>query len=169
MKKLLKTKLNNFVLFFAIAMIVCSAIISYFFVRQNEPIIASLKIEIQNKQSYIRDIWNNIGQTENKANIIILMSTLTKNKTEETTKLLDYYLSSFTGLKSTANPFEILDEVAKEKQTNIKNINNLYLEEESIQSNITNLERENKLYSDIAFFLQILGLVIIMAKRESYL
>lgn len=167
MKKESKSKLRKIILLFAIAMMITSALMSYFFVRKNESIIDLLKIEMQTKQMLIRDIWANIGQMENKANnVAILISILAKEETTETKKLLNYYLSAFPDIKNNANIFNILEIIDQDKKANIENINNLYLEQSNIQATIIALERSNKFYSDLAFFLQILSLVMIIFIKD---
>ncbi len=169
MKKPLTVKFGNIILFTAVLMMIASALISYFIVKQNEPKITLLKIEIQSKQALIRDIWTNIGQTDAKANSAVLISVLVDHKNEAVLKLLDYYLSGFPNLKENTNVFEILKALDQDKKNNIDIINNLYIEQENLQNKITELESLNKFYSDIAFFLQILSLVIIILKKDTSL
>jgi hypothetical protein len=165
-KKLLKLSLNNKAILIAIVMMVSSAAISYFYVLQNEPLIDSLKVDMQNKQSYIRDIWTNSAQVENKADIAILISLMTKNETKESKQLIDHFLSAIPNLKDKSDLFEILRAIELEKKISIENINNLYIQKEKIENKIFSLEKKNKLYSDIAFFLQMLSLVIIIIKDD---
>ena len=155
-----------FILFFAIAMMVSSALISYFLTRQNDLQISVLNMEMQNKQTLIRDIWNNVGKRESKADIAILILMLANKDNKDIPELKEYYLSEFTELKNDATVLDILKAVDHEKKANIEYINDLYLEEVVIQNKISNLEQSNKLYSNVAFFLQILGLLLVIVKKD---
>lgn len=147
-------------------MMVSSALISYFLTRQNDLQISVLNMEMQNKQTLIRDIWNNVGKRESKADIAILILMLANKDNKDIPELKEYYLSEFTELKNDATVLDILKAVDHEKKANIEYINDLYLEEVVIQNKISNLEQSNKLYSNVAFFLQILGLLLVIVKKD---
>ena len=70
------------------------------------------------------------------------------------------------------NSWEIIHDVIivkvikKETQHNGEYIDNLYLEQVAIQNKFNAIEASNKLYSEIAFFLQILSLVLIILRKD---
>ncbi len=159
--------IKTIIIFASIVLMLSSALTSYFLVRSNEPIIAELKTDFQDKQTLIRDVWNNTSNNETKANIAILLSTLADTNKPNITKLIDNYLANFKQLNHNNSAFEILEAVKTENQNNIEYIDNLYLEQTSIQNKINSIERSNKLYSDIAFFLQILSLTLIILEKTT--
>lgn len=152
-----KVNSSKWVVFFAIAMMVSSALISYFFVRQNEPLILALKNEVSDKQNFIRDTWNELNQKDRMVDTAIIIS-LSKDAGE----IKKQYLAEL----GSENITDILTAAKKEKATKIEAMDNLYLEQVTLQNKISDLEMLNKRYSDIAFFLQIFGLVLIILKKE---
>lgn len=154
------------VLFLALAMMVSSAIISYFFVRQNELLIASLRMEAQNKQALIKDVWNNIVKKESRADLAILLSVLPVKDELEIQTIKKNYLTDFSELTETSSALDIVKVIKKETQHNGEYIDNLYLEQVAIQNKFNAIEASNKLYSEIAFFLQILSLVLIILRKD---
>lgn len=156
----------HWIILTAIVMMVSSALISYFLVRRHEPIILELKNKMQDKQALIRDVWSTINRQENRADISILLSLLKAHNSEEVNEIKKLYLVGFSGLNSQSNAIEIATAVILEREQSIKRIDSLYLEELEIQEKISEMERKNKIYSDIAFFMQILSLVIIIARKD---
>lgn len=157
---------SKFVLFIALSMMVSSAMISYFFVRQNEPWIASLRMEAQNKQALIRDVWNTIVKSESRADIAILLSVLPLKDGTDIQAIKKKYLVDFPELTETSNALDIIKAAKNETTQSGEYIDNLYLEQVTIQNKISEIESKNKLYSDIAFFLQILSLVLIILRKD---
>lgn len=147
---------SNFLVLIAIFMMVSSAAISYFLVRANEPRIDELRLEIQSKQISGRDLWNNINKRESKLDIAIIISLLDK-------KNLHKYVPEF----ESKNIDLSLKDFGIFRQSNIDRINKLYMEEKALEAKILELKRESKIYSDIAFFLQIFGLIIIILKKDT--
>ena len=159
--------IKTIIIFASIVLMLSSALTSYFLVRSNEPIIADLKADLQDKQTMIRDVWNSNANNETKANIAILLSTLADTTKPNITMLIDNYLANFKNLNHRNTPFEILEAVKSENQNNIEYIDNLYLEQTTIQNKINSIERSNNLYADIAFFLQILSLTLIILEKTT--
>lgn len=165
-KSQLKKFFSHFILFFAITMMVGSALISYFLTRQNDLQISSLNMEMENKQNLIRDVWNNIGKKESRADIAVLVLMFSDRENKDIAELREYYLSEFSVNKTNATVLDILKTVADEKKSGIEYINDLYFEETVIKNKISNIEQSNKLYSNIAFFLQIFSLLLVIVKKD---
>lgn len=161
--------LNKLVLFIALSMMVSSAMISYFFVRQNEPQINFLRTEVQAKQALIRDVWNNIVKKESRADIAILLSVLTVRDGTNIQAIKRNYLIDFPELNEQSSTEDIIKEVKKETMRNGEYIDNLYLEQAAIQDKISRIEHSSKLFSDAAFFLQILSLILIILRRDLHI
>lgn len=170
MRLTFKTKTNRFfskiILICAIALMIASALVSYFLVRQNEPIITSLKTEVQSKQMLIRDIWSNTSKKESRADIAVILSVLHTMGGKDFDQIKKYYLEDFPSLTEKSTVLEVIKEASEETQRNREYINNLYLEQTSLQNKIDEMERKNKFYTDIAFFLQILSVLMIMLLKD---
>ncbi|HAT8111892.1 TPA: hypothetical protein JA346_07560 [Legionella pneumophila] len=158
--------LSNLVLILALSMMVSSAVISYFFIRQNELLISSLKMQAQNKQILIKDVWNNIVKKETRADIAILLSVLPVKDEVEVQAIKKDYLRDFSELTGTSSTADIVKEVKKEIERYGEYIDNLYLDQVTIQNKATAIEGSNKLYSEIAFFLQIFSVVLIILRKD---
>lgn len=161
----LKKLLSHFILFFAITMMIGSALISYFLTRQNDLQIASLNMQMQDKQNLTRDIWSNIGKKESRADIAVLVLLFSNKENKDIAELKKHYLSEFSVDETNANVLDILKTVADEKNASIEFINDLYFEESIIKNKISNIEQSNKLYSNIAFFLQLFSLLLVVIKK----
>ena len=157
---------RQLILFTAITLMISSALISYFLVKESNAEILILKNEVQAKQSLIRDVWNNTIRKNNKVDVALLASLLGDKNNNDLAKIRDYYLSSLSDLAKNADITEILKAAEQQQNTAIEFINDLYIEQTGIQNKVSKLERESKLYSDIAFFLQILSLILIVLNRD---
>lgn len=170
MRLTFKTKTNRFfskiILICAIILMIISALVSYFLVRQNEPIITSLKTEVQNKQMLIRDIWSNTSKKESRADIAVILSVLHTMGGKDFDQIKKYYLEDFPNLTEKSTVLEVIKEASEETQKNREYINNLYLEQTDLQNKIDEMERKSKFYTDIAFFLQILSVLMIMLLKD---
>lgn len=157
---------NNLILFSALIVVVSSSLISYFFVRNNELQIASLSAELQMSEPIIRDIWANVVEKENKVNVVVLLSTLSENQNNNKIKpLIDYYLSAMSLSKNSRDNLAILKVLEQEKKEAIESINTVYLERAKIKNEISHIEKENKLYANIAFILQLLSLIFLIVEK----
>lgn len=157
---------SRLILFIAITMMVVSALISYFLVMRNNPTLAMLKMQAQDKQALIRDVWNNIGRKESVANTLILLTVLSNKDNSEAVKVKQHYLEEFPEVPKNAGALAMLTAVERAKTSDIDYINTIYLEQTTLQNNIAEIERHQKQYADIAFFLQILSLVLIIVRRD---
>lgn len=162
----MRNKTGLYIVIFAIIMMVSAALISYFLVKKNEPQLMSLKMDVENKQFLIKNIWDDISKKENRADTLILIETFATKDNATAAEIKNRYLEDFPNIPTNASVIEILDAVDKEKSTSVENINNLYLEQITAQRKISNIEQSNKLYANLAFFLQGLGLLLIILKRD---
>jgi len=149
----------------SLAMMIFSALLSYFVVKTNEPEIHALKLEIQKNKNLIRDIWGNLNRRENKIDMVILLSIINNKKSLEAMR---YYLENFSELTVKSNIKKVIDYAKTESENDIEHINNLYLNQIQSQDELEKLEKENKNFSDIAFFLQFLGVLLIILIKDYF-
>lgn len=150
----------------AIFFILLSGFISFFIVRQNDPIISSLRMDVLSKQDLIKDIWNNVLRMESRIDTAILIEIMEK-EFDHKILLKSRYLSEFGNLTVDSGVQDILLALEREKQIKIDHINQLYLEQANIQNKITSLENTNKKYSELAFLLQLITLVLLVIKKDA--
>jgi hypothetical protein len=165
-RKKKKNIFNNSLILLGITLMIGSALISRFMVINNEPIITALQNEVITKQTLIRDIWTNVGKKEVRADMAIVLTLLSDKLNSDITEVKKNYLSDFPNLTENSTMLEIISSVSKTKEKDGEYIDNLYLEQIILQRKVTDLEQKNKSYADIALFLQILGLGIIIIKKD---
>ncbi|HDR0610967.1 TPA: hypothetical protein PWL52_002884, partial [Legionella pneumophila] len=108
----------------------------------------------------------NIVKKETRADIAILLSVLPVKDEVEVQAIKKDYLRDFSELTGTSSTADIVKEVKKEIERYGEYIDNLYLDQVTIQNKATAIEGSNKLYSEIAFFLQIFSVVLIILRKD---
>lgn len=150
----------------AITTMLGSALISYFYVKQHDEIIASLKMQSQTQQTYIRDIWSGIGKREERSNTAIILTMLPTKDEKDVRLIKQRYLENIGTLNVHSNVMEIIDQVAKENARDAEKINDTYLEHVELQETISELEQSTKFHSNLAIFLQILSVIALLLRKE---
>ncbi len=160
--KIEKRQLKNIrfgIVIFSILLMICSALISYSLVKRNDDKIANLQSEITKKQEAIDNIWQSSLNQETRIDNAILISLLSKNHKKDYSKIIKHYTESEDD--SIDGLIRSLDQVRENKENIIKIINNLYDEKIIAENEITKKSQENKFYTAIAIFLQLLSVVLI--------
>lgn len=146
-------------------MILSSGVMNYYWVIPLDKQIAKDRQEISAKQALIKDVWENITYKESKADVAILILALAKEDKDNAQKISAYYLS-LLNLPQDLALIEVVKALENEKKNKVDYINRLYDEQVKLSSQILSLETAKKHYADIAFFLQILSLILIIIKKD---
>src|SRR3989338_10806216 len=157
-------KIRFIIVIFSILLMICSAVISYSLVRKNDDKIANLQSEIKKKQEAIDNIWQSSLNHEAKINNAILISLLSKNHKKDYSKIIKYYTESQNN--SIDGLAKSLNQMQENKENIIKIIDNLYDEKIAAENEITKKSGENKFYTAIAIFLQLLSVALITITRD---
>jgi len=160
------SKLSTLVTIFALLLIISSALLSYFLVSKNQQEISILQQGVVAKQNLIRDIWSNIGQIQNKIDTALIVSILADKDNTNAQQLKTNYLSIFHDLDENANFDQIISHVSQNKNKSLEYIDNVYIEQLQLLQDINEMESSNRLYSDLAFFLQTIGLVLLILRKD---
>ncbi len=163
-----KILLRKIILTIAIIMMASSALLNYFYVLSNDPKVSALKMSVQDKQSLVRDVWNNVVRRENKIDIIFLLKLLQNKNYNETAEVIYHYLNDYPEIPKNATIIEILSALDNSKKSDLNTIDNLYFEQVTMQNKISELETEQKKYANIAFFMQIFSLLLIVVRRDMF-
>lgn len=158
--------IHTFIIWIALAMMIISALITHFVIMKNQPILDSLKVSAQSKQALIREVWGAVGKKESRADIAILISVLPTKNDKDISYIKKRYLRDFPNLTESSSVLDIAAAVDLESGISGEYIDKLYLEQASIQGEISEIESNNKRYAEIAFFLQTLSLVLIILRKE---
>ena len=81
---------------------------------------------------------------------------------------MKYYLKNFSELTVKSNIKKVIEYAKTESENDIEYINNLYLSQVKNKNTLENLEEKNKNFSDIAFFLQFLGVILILLIKDYF-
>lgn len=151
---------------FAIIMIVSAAILSYFVVSRQRESITQMQFQMQKKETLLSNIWENIAKVQYKVDTAILLSILSDINKPEVRALRKDYLSQYPELKEDATVSDILGSFNQYKDAELEYIDSLYVETVYIKKDIANLQSSTDKYSNLAFFLQTFGLVLIIIRKD---
>jgi hypothetical protein len=96
----------------------------------------------------------------------VLLSFLTEANDQKASALKNYYLRYFPDIKKHASPIKITSGVEKDLEETSEYINKIYLEQTQLQQDLSQMERQAKFYADLAFFMQILSLILILLRKD---
>ncbi len=161
-----KTTLHISITIIAIGMIVTSGILQYFIIIPSDHKISEYRQAIADNQTLIKDLWGSFSINENKVNAALTISALTTKENSEAQKVRDYYLLAFPSLNKNAPISEIIQAMDKERNDTIEYINRLYAKQTDIQTEIATLDMSKKRLADVAFFLQMLSLMLVIIKKD---
>jgi len=155
---------------------ILSALITHYFIGLNNDRISVLERDIQNKQVLIDSLWQSRVEVERKQEFFIL---LLSNQSDSPAIIESYYQEYLDGL---VNVHGLKEFVAREKQAMIKDIdllltissaaqksivesiNATYFETLELQEAKMPLEQDNSRLFSIAIFLQVIGLILVLAR-----
>ena len=126
-----------------------------------------LKQQSQKMETLIRDDWYDSGQVYRDIDAAVIVSLLTKNASKEDEALKQEYI---TRLAKFANGekslLKILEKADEQYQNKTNAIDDIYLKQTTLEESAMALEHKNMLYANIAFLLQIIGLVLVIVTRD---
>jgi len=155
---------------------ILSAVITHYFIGLNNDQISVLERDIQNKQVLIDSLWQSRVEVERKQEFFIL---LLSNQSDSPANIESYYQEYLDGL---VNVHDLKEFVAREKQAMItdidllltissaaqksivESINATYFETLELQEAKMPLEQDNSRLFSIAIFLQVIGLILVLAR-----
>lgn len=155
---------------------ILAAVITHYFIGLNNDQIAVLERDIQNKQVLIDSLWQSRVEVERKQEFFILLLT---SQAESSAIIETYYrdyldgLVNTHGLKEFNSPekramtknIELLIAISSAAQkTIIESINATYFEILELQEAKMPLEQDNSRLFSIAIFLQVIGLILVLAR-----
>jgi hypothetical protein len=175
MKKSIPSKILGFNLFFtrkslvllAILLTASSALITYFLVNTPNTRLMHLKNQESVLDSKIRDFWFDATQINRDADMAVLILLLDDQK-QIAPEILKKHFFARLDLENTAKigiP-EILKKAEETRHAKIDGINSTYIEHLALEKQIGEAEGKITFFSNIAFFLQIFGLILIILTRD---
>ena len=158
---------------------ILSAVITHYFIGLNNDQIIDIDRGIQSKQVLIDSLWQSKTEVERKKEFFILLLAMQNDQQSSHTELIDRYYRDY--VLETAKTYnlpgfenklitsmrdpDLLLQLSEAAQTNIiESINSTYFERIELEDEKTPLERANARLFSIAIFLQVIGLILVLAR-----
>ena len=155
---------------------ILSAVITHYFIGLNNDRINALDRDAQSKQVLIDSLWQSRIEVERKKEFFILLLSGNPDNPSLTETYYHDYLNEVLGSyglkdfekrmqKPGGADLELLLELSSAAQASIiESINNTYFETLELQEAKMPLERDNSRLFSIAIFLQVTGLILVLAR-----
>ncbi|MCP4767427.1 MAG: hypothetical protein GY875_14260 [Gammaproteobacteria bacterium] len=155
---------------------ILSAVITHYFIGLNTDGINSIDRNINNKQVLIDSLWQSRTELERKKEFFILLLVDPSNKSAATSDLYRKYLNELRDNHALdefhtriddekGNDLGLLLDLGDAAQASIiESINATYFETLALQEAKMPLERDNSRLFSIAIFLQVIGLILVLAR-----
>ena len=155
---------------------ILSAVIAHYFIGLNNDEINAIDREINSKQVLIDSLWQSKTEVERKQEFFILLLSGQPANPELAERYYEDYLKNMLSTHvlrdfdqrmraHSGTDLELLLDMSRAAQQNIiKNINDTYFETLEFQEAKVPLERANSRLFSIAIFLQVIGLILVLAR-----
>jgi len=155
---------------------ILAAVITHYFIGLNNDEINIIDHEIQRKEVLIDSLWQSKNEIERKQEFFILLLSSEPAKPDVVETIYRDYLKevmSSYGLKEFTPRMDrdsggdldlLLDLSSAAQKSIIESINNTYFETLELQETKMPLVRDNSRLFSIAIFLQVIGLILVLAR-----
>jgi hypothetical protein len=158
---------------------VISAVVMHYFIGLNNDKINGINSKINNQQVLFDSLWQSKTEIERKQEFYILFLTSADKSDLMVQEVLAHYrdylmrlidshgLTQFTEQLNTAieSNIQLLLDVGTQSQKKIiQSINNTYFEILDLDAQKNPIEKNNALLYSIAIFLQVIGLILVLAR-----
>ncbi len=165
---------NKSLIVIAIIMMVGSGILGHYIISHNEKEIRSLQQDTERIDRIINEQWQDTARFERNTSYAVIISMLTRmEKGSDKWKLealrddfFHYLLPGKSGRTADLNSLKkLIKEAAEEREDAIDMVNDLYIDRSDMVMRISALEEDNRFFISLAFFMQLLGLVLVTLTR----
>ena len=155
---------------------ILSAVITHYFIGLNNDAINIIDREIQRKEVLIDSLWQSKNEVERKKEFFILLLSSKPDKPDVVETIYRDYLKEVMGSyglkeftprmdRDTGGDLDLLLDLSGAAQKSvIETINNTYFETIELQETKMPLVRDNSRLFSIAIFLQVIGLILVLAR-----
>jgi len=155
---------------------ILSAVITHYFIGLNNDAINIIDREIQRKEVLIDSLWQSKNEVERKQEFFILLLSNKPDKPEVVEAIYRDYLKEVVGSyglkefttrmdRDTGSNLDLLLDLSRAAQKSIiESINNTYFETLELQEAKMPLLSDNSRLFSIAIFLQVIGLILVLAR-----
>lgn len=152
---------------FSVILMTISAIVSYGLIKKNYDKIANLHAKVKSKQEIIDNVWQSSISLEAKVDNAVLVTLLSRSHKKDYSKIVEHYTNS--NENTIEDLVNMLQEVNDDRDRAIATINNLYNEKITAEVEIMDRSSQNKLYTTVAIFLQLISVIIAMLARDIHI
>lgn len=152
----------------AMLLMLSSAVITFFFINKNNKKISLMQQQAAELETRIRDDWYDAGQIYRNADAAIVISLLSRyQEGADVSELRGHYMHRLGYKeKNQAPPMKLLEYAEQAHRLKVDSINDAFLKKSTVESDVMELEHRNAFYVNLAFFLQILGLMLVLLNGE---
>ena len=155
---------------------ILSAVITHYFIGLNNDSINLIDNDIERKQVLIDSLWQSRIEVERKEEFFILLLATPTDNPASSAKIYHDYLQELLGNHGLQQfqarldaddgnePGLLLDISDAAQATIIESINNTYFETLELREARMPLESDNSRLYSIAIFLQVIGLILVLAR-----
>lgn len=154
------------ILFLTLFAMIASTLISVFFVSQNYHKIDMLESEVSNKKMKIRELREDVNQQYNNVSVLVLLNFVANKSDAKTKRVKEKYVHILPNLNVDSSAIDILEAFEKERGARFNEIDGLYIDQVYLEKQQYSLEMKNKIYSAIAALLQVIGLALIIVRKD---
>jgi len=162
----LRSLLKDPVLVLTLCAMIASTLISFLLVNRNDHKVVMLESEVSAKKVKIRELTDNINQKYSNVSVLVLLSFVSDENDEKSRIVKEKYLNILPNLDAKSSVVEILESLEKERSNKFEEIDALYIDQVYLENQQYILEKKNKIYAAIATFLQVIGLVLIIVRKD---
>jgi hypothetical protein len=162
----LKVLYKDPVVLLTLCTMIASTMISSFLVHKNSYKIGTIESEIRDKKMMISDVSYSVNQKRSQIDTLILLDSITDKNDKKMHPIRKKYLQTFPNLNEESSEVEILDEFEKYRGAEFDRINDVYIAQVALEEIKDELGRKNKMYSSLATLLQVIGLALIIVRKD---
>lgn len=173
-----------FLVLVGVLLTVLSALVTHYVVDQNNDKISSINTQISSISNNIDNLWQEVQTLEQKENFTTIITLLAQDLDNQQSKVVhDFVEDTFKNLSANVevekkieklfplhgkdetiwlrSMFEIVDFY---KKATVEGIDTLYIEKINLEKQKNEISDQNSILANIALFLQIMGLILVLAK-----
>lgn len=168
MKKIVKP---NLLVLSGVILTIFSAVINHFQIAKHNGLINNYKIHSLRVEKNIDNVWRSVQKIENKVTYASMLITINNIDNDLYQEFLKDILQEFNINNNEISTTNKLDMFKQFKQIfdNFKNkkisyINDIYEQKVTNTEKINSLELKNSKLSNLALFLQVIGLILVLSR-----
>lgn len=142
-----------------VLMTVVSAIILQVVIQEQQKRMMTLEMEAETIDSQIDGLWESLLRFERNANTALMLVHHPEGQVDSRS-----YITTVLGIEDVTTPEQILEAIANKRSDHLGRINDIYEGRVTLERERRDLQQENESLTSLAVFLQIFGLILVLAR-----